>query len=101
MKARISFRNKLTKSEQKAFDEECKRQQMELEKRWDEDYEAMIAYTLYKHYGFTLRKLLNFRKFFIEEYKRMCAHYMMEDAYPARHELKDLGYDVEELQKGD
>ena len=96
---------RLSKKQKEAMDAEIERQLVEHtvkhEARYDADLEAMVAWVLWKHYGFTLRKLLNFRRFVIEEKNIMDAKYLMGDTYPAKHMLKDIGYDVDALQKQD
>lgn len=99
MKAKIP--PKLTNKQEKAMAEEINRQIIEREKAWDRAFEAMIAYTLYAHYGFAKRKLLNFRKFFKQEYEELKEKFLMNDTYPAEYELRKIGYDIDKLQKED
>lgn len=98
---KVKIPPKLNKAQEKAMTEEINRQIIECEKEWDRAFEAMIAYTLYAHYGFTKRKLLNFRKFFKEEYEYLKVKFQMNDTYPAEYELKKIGYDIDELLKED
>lgn len=100
MKARLPPQ-RLTNAEFKAMNCEINKQIIEQQKRWDADFEAMIAWTLYSHYGFSVRKLLNFRKFFYKEYQELKKFFKMDDAYPAKYKLKQVGYDVEKLIKED
>lgn len=98
---KVKIPPKLTNKQEKAMTVEINRQIVEQQKAWDRAYEAMIAYTLYVHYGFTCKKLLNFRKFFKQEYKELQEKFLMDDTYPAEYELKKIGYDVGKIMEND
>ena len=99
MKVNIPMR--MTKSQEKAMLDEIDRQIVERQKRWDRAYEAVIMWTLHKYNGFGLKRLLDYRKHFKEEYAYLCERFQMEGEYPAEYWLKELGYDVEKLIEGD
>ena len=88
----------MSNKQKKAMREEINRQIIFISEQYDIDYEAMVAFALHKCFGFGYKRLMHFRKTFIEEYKRLKLCYQMDDTYPARHLLKNiLGYDVEQL----
>jgi len=100
MKARVPFQP--TSKQKKIFRDEIRKEVIDMTARYDIDFEAMIAWTLHKHFGFGLVRLLRFRKAFMDEYKELKQHYQMEGTYPARYLLKNnVGYDIEKIMKED
>lgn len=93
MKARASYK---VGSDAK---KEIRRQCIELNNEYTDDLEYMVAWVLHRHYGFGIKRLLQFRKKYIDEFKRLIDVYETGDIYPARMKLKEMGYDVEALNK--
>lgn len=79
---------------------EIRRQCVELNNEYTDDLEYMVAWVLHKYYGFGLKRLLQFRKNYVEEFKRLVSVYETGDIYPARVKLKEMGYNVETLNEG-
>lgn len=93
MKARASYK---VGSDAK---KEIRRQCIELNNEYIDDLEYMVAWVLHRHYGFGLKRLLQFRKNYVEEFKRLVGVYETGDIYPARVKLKEMGYNVETLNE--
>lgn len=80
---------------------EIRRQCSKANEEYIDDAEYMMAWILHKYYGFGIKRLLAFRKHFRDEYKNMTAYYEMNDVYPVKCKLKEIGYDVDILNEGD
>ena len=93
MKARASYKVG------SAGKKEIRRQCVELNNEYIDDLEYMVAWVLHKYYGFGIKRLLDFRKNYVDEFKRLIDVYETGDIYPARMKLKEMGYDVEALYK--
>lgn len=93
MKARASYK---VGSDAK---KEIRRQCVELNNEYMDDLEYMVAWVLHAHYGFGIKRLLQFRKNYIDEFKRLINVYETGDIYPARVKLKEIGYNVETLNE--
>lgn len=93
MKARASYKVG------SAGKKEIRRQCIELNNEYTDDLEYMVAWVLHKYYGFGLKRLLQFRKNYVEEFKRLVSVYETGDIYPARVKLKEMGYNVETLNE--
>lgn len=89
----------LTKSQKAAINQEVRKQYAEVTKQWDSDYEAMMLWILHECYGFGKKRLLEFRKVFMQEAKNLRDFYEMPEdpAYPAKAKLKEIGIDVDRL----
>lgn len=99
MKARIPL--PITVKQKKKLNCLIKEQVSDFNKQWEQDFECMMVWVLHKYYGFGLKRMLAFRKRFMEECRTLRKTYEMDAAYPARAILKNLGYDVEALQAQD
>lgn len=80
---------------------EIRRQAVEANKEYDLDFEAAWMWVMHDKYGYGLKRLLKLRKEVITETKRMQKYFKMKDNYPQRYKLKEIGYDVEALDKLD
>lgn len=92
---------RLTVEQKKILDEEVRKQYLEAISRYDIDYEAAVMWVLHSCYGFGIKRLLKFREDFIKETKYMRDRFQTGDAYAQRYKLKEIGYDVEKLNRED
>ena len=63
------------------------------------DVDAVVLWTLHQHLGFGVKRLHRFYLALAAEHRRMHEFYQMDDTYPERYKLKELGADLEEWQK--
>lgn len=86
-----------TAAEKKAMEMEINRQIIEADKRYTDDIDAMVLYTLAVHLGFGPKRLRRFYEAFAAEHDRLIQHYEMPDDYTwlCKEELKKIGVDVE------
>ena len=99
MKARVPL--SLSNRQKRGLNIEMRRQAVELNKEYDLDFEAAWMWVMHDKYGYGLKRLLKLRKEVIAETKRMQSYFKMNDNYPQRYKLKEIGYDVEALDKLD
>lgn len=87
----------LTAAEKKAMDMEINRQIVEADRRYTNDIDAMVLYTLHVHLGFGVKRLRRFYEAFSAEHDRLIQHYEMPDDYVwlCKEKLKEIGVDVE------
>jgi len=76
---------------------EITRQILAQEERFRLDMDASVLWTLHVRFGFGPKRLKEFYKAFVEEYHNMRERFEMDDSYPERYKLKQIGVDVEEL----
>lgn len=91
----------MTKKQEKLLEKEVRKQYLEYEKQYYTDYEAAVMWVLHSCYGFGLKRLLKFRDVFIKETEYMHERFQMGDSYPQIKKLKEIGYDVEKLNRED
>lgn len=86
----------LTAVEKKAMDMEINRQIVEADRRYTDDIDAMVLYTLRVHLGFGVKRLRRFYEAFSAEHDRLIQHYEMPDDYVwlCKEKLKEIGVDV-------
>lgn len=91
----------LSAAERKAMDMEINRQLMEAYKRYADDIDAMVLYTLRVHLGFGKTRLRKFYDAFSAEHDRLIQYYQMPDDYTwlCKEMLKRIGVDVEAWNK--
>lgn len=63
------------------------------------DVDCMVLWTLHRHLGFGVKRLHDFYLAMAAEHRRMRDFYEMDDLYPERLKLKELGADVEQWQR--
>lgn len=82
-----------TAAEKKAMGMEINRQIIEADKRYTDDIDAMVLYTLAVHLGFGPKRLRRFYEAFAAEHDRLIQHYEMPDDYTwlCKEELKKIG----------
>lgn len=87
----------LTAAEKRAMDMEINRQIVEADRRYTDDIDAMVLYTLRVHLGFGVKRLRRFYEAFSAEHDRLVQHYEMPDDYVwlCKEKLKEIGVDVE------
>lgn len=86
----------MTTAEKKAMELEINRQIIEADRKYINDLDAMVLYTLHTHLGFGFKRLRQFYEAFSIEHDRLIQHYQMPDDYIwLCHEmLKRIGVDV-------
>lgn len=99
MKARIP--RQMTSAEKKAMNDEINRQILEADKKYTNDVDAMILWTLHEHLGFGKKRLRRFYEAFVEIHQDLVDYYQMPDdgAWLCNRKLKDIGVDVEQWEK--
>ena len=87
----------LSAAEKKAMDMEINRQIVEADKRYTDDIDATVLYTLRVHLGFGKKRLRKFYDAFSAEHDRLIQYYQMPDDYTwlCKEMLKRIGVDVE------
>lgn len=97
------FGAKLTAAETKAMNIEINRQLVERDKRWAEDIDAMVLYSLMIHKGWKKKRLHNFWKNYNKIHEDLRKFYEMEsyedNVWLAHRKLKEIGVDVHEWYK--
>lgn len=95
------FGTVLTAAERKAMDMEINRQIVEADRRYADDIDAMVLYTLHVHLGFGKKRLRKFYDAFSAEHDRLIQYYQMPDDYTwlCKEMLKRIGVDVEAWNK--
>lgn len=90
-----------TAKERKAMNEEINRQLIEADRKYTNDFDAMVLYTLHRHLGFGKKRLRKFWEAFKTEHEKLIEHYQMpgEGAWLADYKLKEIGVDVAEWNK--
>ena len=68
----------LTAAERKAMDMEINRQIVEADRRYADDIDAMVLYTLHVHLGFGKKRLRKFYDAFSAEHDRLIQYYQMK-----------------------
>lgn len=88
-------------AERKAMEMEINRQIIEADKRYTDDIDAMVLFTLSVHLGFGAKRLRRFYNAFAAEHDRLIQHYEMPDDYVwlCKQKLKEIGVDVEAWNK--
>lgn len=91
----------LSAAEKKAMNMEINRQLVEADRRYVNDIDAMVLYTLHAHFGFGVKRLRVFWAAVSEEHDRLIRHYEMPDDYAwlCKEKLKEIGVDVEAWNK--
>lgn len=89
----------MTPAMQRAMEHEINQQCLEHDERLSLDIDTMVLWTLHTHLGFGPKRLRNFYLAMAAGHRRMREYYQMDDLYPERYKLKELGVDVEQLQK--
>lgn len=68
-------------------------------KAFSKDIETMLLWTLHIHYGFGRKRLEQFYVTFLKEYKELCEFFETDDVFPAEYKLRQIGVDVDLLQR--
>lgn len=79
---------------------EIRRQILEQDLEYSIEMDTMVLWTLAKNYGWGKKRLLEFYRNMVQEHVRMRKYYQMDDTYPERVKLKEMGVDIEALNKG-
>lgn len=89
----------MTPEMQMAMTHEINQQCLEADERLALDIDTMVLWTLHRHLGFGVKRLHDFYVAMAAEHRRMREYYQMDDMYPERSKLKELGVDLEAWQK--
>ena len=84
---------------QRAMMHEIHQQCLEADEMLTLDVDTMVLWSLHRHLGFGVKRLHDFYVFMAAEHRRMREFYEMDELYPERQKLKELGVDVEAWQK--
>lgn len=99
MKCNVQTQFKPTGKMRKAMLAEIDAQIVERTDRYVLDLESMILYTLHTEFGFGKARLERFYDAYAREFYSLRNRFEMDDCYPARRKLLEIGVDVEELEK--
>ena len=92
------FAVQFNKAEERALDQEIKKQIVENDRAFDMDKESSILWMLHTQFGFGPKRLKLAWKLFYAETLKLREYYLMEqadDGWLARKKLKDIGCDIE------
>lgn len=86
----------LTAAEKKALEIEINRQLAEADRKYTDDINAMVLFTLHAHLGFGAKRLRQFYNALSAEHDRLVKWYEMPDDYTwlCKEKLKEIGVDV-------
>ena len=93
------FAVQFNKAEERALNQEIKKQIVENDRAFDMDKESSILWMLHTQFGFGPMRLKLAWKLFYAETRKLREHYLMEqadDGWLACKKLKDIGCDIEE-----
>lgn len=79
---------------EKAMNREINAQILEKDKGFTLDMDTMVLWALRQYAGWGPKKLKEFYLFMFAEHMRMRKFYEMDETYPERHKLKEMGVDV-------
>lgn len=99
-----SLRAKLSNAEQKALDAEIKRQLAEYDEKNTAEIDAIALYILYSEFGFRKKRLDRYLESFNRAIKELRDRYEMnpeDDVWLCTRKMKELGYDLEKINKKD
>lgn len=92
-------KKQMTPTMQTAMMHEINQQCLNADAQYSLDIDTMILWTLHRHLGFGAKRLRSFYEDMIAEHKAMRECYQMDEMYPERYKLKEIGVDVEAWQK--
>lgn len=79
----------------KAMMHEIHQQVLEMDRQYQLDVDTMVLWGIRQYTGWGPKKLKDFYLFMFNEHMRMREYYEMDDTYPERKKLKDIGVDIE------
>lgn len=79
----------------KAMMHEIHQQVLEMDRQYQLDVDTMVLWGIRQYTGWGPKKLKDFYLFMFNEHMRMRKYYEMDDMYPERKKLKDIGVDIE------
>lgn len=97
------FAVQFNKAEERALDQEIKKQIVENDRAFDMDKESSILWMLHTQFGFGPKRLKLAWKMFYAETLKLREHYLMEqadDGWLARKKLKDICLNLGKMLKG-
>ena len=93
------FAVQFNKAEERALDQEIKKQIVENDRAFDMDKESSILWMLHTQFGFGPKRLKKAWELFYSETRKLREYYQMDpadDGWLARQKLKEIGCDIEE-----
>lgn len=76
---------------------EARQQLVVQEKQYVMDMDTAVLWVLHTKYGFGEKRLKQFYSDLFDEHLRMRQYYDMDDLYPERYKLKEIGVDIEQM----
>lgn len=76
------------------IEHEIRQELLDLDKEFCRDVDTMVLWTLHSVYGWGPKRLKDFYVAMFREHLRMRGFYEMDELYPERHKLKEIGVDV-------
>lgn len=77
--------------------QEARKQLILQEKQYAMDMDTAVLWVLHVKYGFGEKRLKQFYADLFDEHLRMRNFYDMDDLYPERYKLKEIGVDIEQM----
>lgn len=78
-----------------AMEHEINQQILQKDRAYQLDIDTMVLWSIRQFTGWGPKKLKAFYQFMFKEHLRMREFYEMDDVYPERYKLKEIGVDVE------
>ncbi len=99
MKSRRKFNP--TPQQRKVMNHEINKYVIEVNERFQLDFDSMLLWYMHVHLGFGKKRLKRFYEGFQKEYERLITHYQLpgDTGWLCRHKLKEMGVDVEAWDK--
>jgi hypothetical protein len=92
-------KKQMTPTMQSAMMHEINQQCLDADARYSLDIDTMVLWSLHRYLGFGAKRLRQFYEEMVTEHKAMREYYQMDEMYPERYKLKEIGVDVEAWQK--
>lgn len=86
---------RLTPENKAAMRHEINQQLLEMDKEFAIDMDTMVLWTLHTRLRFGKKRLRRFYLWMFTEHLKMRDRYEVDELYPERQKLKDIGVDVE------
>lgn len=97
----MNARLRVTKQIRQMVNDEVRKQMQNETVEMDDNYDAVVLYTLHAHYGWGEKRLKDFYNAFSEEFERLKKYYSFDDnadtIFVCKYALKKIGVDVEAM----
>lgn len=87
--------NTAVNMERQKMEQEIYKQCLEADKRLTKDMDTVVLWTLHNVYGWGPKRLRDFYLAMLKEHLRMREFYELEDLYPERMKLREIGVDLD------